>query len=108
MEHNTFITTASIYGSVPLTDRKAIRLVSIEPGEGEDDIHYTLEVIRSNSAFKYSALSYRWGSPVDTVPIVLEGQTFQVTTNLEAVLLQLRQPSTREVLWIDALCLYLD
>jgi hypothetical protein len=105
MDHNTFIIMASIYESVPLTDRKAIRLVSIEPGEGEDDIHCTLEVIRSNSAFKYSALSYRWGSPSDTVPIVLEGQTFQVTTNLEAALRQLRKPSTREVLWIDALCI---
>lgn len=105
MEHNTFVTTASIYDSVPLTDRKAIRLVSILPGGVEDDIHCTLEVIRSKTIFKYSALSYRWGSPSDTVPIVLEGQTFQVTTNLEAALRQFRKPRTREVLWIDALCI---
>lgn len=105
MEQNAFITTASVYDSVPLTDRRAIRLVSILPGGVEDDIHCTLEVIRTMNAIKYSALSYRWGSPSDTVPIILEGRTFQVTTNLEAALRQFRKPSTKEVLWIDALCI---
>lgn len=54
---------------------------------------------------KYTALSYAWGDPLATTPIVVNGIEARVTFNLEAALRHIRKPSCAVVLWIDALCI---
>lgn len=54
----------------------------------------------------YAALSYTWGSPDITTPILLNGIEYQVTTNLAAVLERMRCTGYEgSALWIDALCI---
>lgn len=50
-------------------------------------------------------MSYVWGNPSETKPIILDGEPFDVTVNLEAGLRAMRKQSNRYVLWIDAICI---
>ena len=60
------------------------------------------------TAVKYLALSYRRGHRKITVPVTVQGQPSQVTTNLEAAIRQFRNSKNSQVMWIDVLLLYLD
>jgi hypothetical protein len=53
----------------------------------------------------YEALSYVWGDLNENLPIFVNGNRFNVTTNLHAALLQLRNHSIERILWIDAICI---
>jgi hypothetical protein len=53
---------------------------------------------------EYQALSYCWGDPTITKPIMIDGVVVYVTANLEAGLQQLRAVHI-STLWIDALCI---
>ncbi|TLS21629.1 uncharacterized protein PpBr36_09642 [Pyricularia pennisetigena] len=44
---------------------------------------------------RFKALSYTWGNPQDTKPILLDGEQVQVTSNLEAYLQQLCHPTEK-------------
>lgn len=46
-----------------------------------------------------------WGDPKDTVPIILDGHVFNITTNLESALRHLRWEDTARTFWIDAICI---
>lgn len=49
-------------------------------------------------------LSYCWRDPLVTVPIQVDGRVEHITTNLEAVLRELRARRIKTV-WVDALCI---
>ena len=53
----------------------------------------------------YEALSYAWGDPKQTVPIIVNGQSRQVTINLRNALQHIRRESEDVHLWVDALCI---
>ncbi|KAF7938340.1 hypothetical protein EAE99_002012 [Botrytis elliptica] len=95
-----------------------IRLVSIKAGNADDPIELEMNHVKFHpvaiygvlpSFFPnvptYEALSYAWGESEDTVPIKLNGQPFNITTNLHSALLVLRDNSNPPSLWIDAICL---
>ncbi|RDW58643.1 hypothetical protein BP6252_13119 [Coleophoma cylindrospora] len=52
----------------------------------------------------YQALSYTWGPPKPTAPIICNGQVLNVTMNLYEALLYLRHRGVRRI-WIDAICI---
>jgi len=57
---------------------------------------------------EYTALSYAWGSPSLTTPILLNGHPHHVTLNLASALRHLRHASSSSkklTLWIDAICI---
>ncbi|KAF2022703.1 heterokaryon incompatibility, partial [Setomelanomma holmii] len=67
----------------------------------------------------YIALSYTWGDPNDTVPVLCNGRVIAVTRNLKEALWQFREDRKRLVrsksstmsrsrllhFWIDAICI---
>ncbi|KAM0147032.1 hypothetical protein ACHAQE_010459 [Botrytis cinerea] len=53
----------------------------------------------------YEALSYVWGDPKQTLSIYVDKAQFQVTVNLHAALLQLRDYSFERIIWVDAICI---
>ena len=53
----------------------------------------------------YKALSYSWGDPSLTSPIIVDGSIIRVTRNLELALRHLRLPDQTISLWVDALCI---
>jgi Heterokaryon incompatibility protein (HET) len=107
---------------VPLRNPWDIRVVLLRPGEGEEMIRCDQKVIHVKGAEElggpshksggaliktvpYIALSYCWGDPSVTLPILLNGCSFQVTVNLHSFLQHFRQSRTVSVLWIDAICI---
>ncbi|KAJ9161183.1 hypothetical protein NKR19_g2486 [Coniochaeta hoffmannii] len=64
---------------------------------------------------RYTAISYTWGDPYVTDPILVAGQNFEVTTNLAACLRRLairqaaKDPAEEGLnLWVDAICINQD
>jgi hypothetical protein len=101
-------------------DTESFRLASISPGIHPDtncqvpSITLTTHVLSSASDLAYNALSYTWGSPRDgpsdtndaTNPsILLNGQPFEVQSNLYDALLELQVSCSETPIWIDALCI---
>ncbi|KAK7724759.1 hypothetical protein SLS63_008453 [Diaporthe eres] len=89
---------------------KSIRLATIYPGVGDDDVLVDLHIesFTMHSPPRYEALSYVWGStePPELVWVGGPGRaTLQVTTNLRTALQHLRYPDQERVMWVDALCI---
>lgn len=100
---------SSRYVFEPLTHiAGAIRLVKILPGNRCDDIRCKLRLdhlSEQDEPPKYSALSYVWGDKENTRQIILDGHPFEVTRNLHAALLYLRDTMQTRFFWIDAICI---
>jgi Heterokaryon incompatibility protein (HET) len=90
----------------PLNSNKEVRefrLLKLLPAmDFNDDIR--CELLYSPN-IEYEALSYVWGDPDVTVPILLHGIPHPVTTNLELALRYIRYAEEPRVLWVDALCI---
>jgi hypothetical protein len=87
---------------------RLLRLHSSAIAEAEIACHikeYPFESDRGASRL-YEALSYVWGPPADTKSITLGSKALEVTKNLHAALLQLRDPFIDRFLWVDAICIH--
>ncbi|CAG8972515.1 hypothetical protein HYALB_00001207, partial [Hymenoscyphus albidus] len=84
--------------------RDEIRLVTILPGECDDEISCTISHVSLLDSPQYMALSYCWGDARKTEDIYLNNQVFPATANLKAALLRLRN-SEFATWWIDAICI---
>lgn len=97
------------YEALPTTT--SIRLLQL--WSNSDTIRCTLKIVSLDEAPAYTALSYCWGAPKGTIPIVY-GDTrdvLHVTPNLYSYLKQLNNGALEDVpdyLWIDALCINQD
>lgn len=89
-----------------LTESKETRLIWVQPGSWEDDIHCKfsqMSLVLDNNVPAYTALSYAWGSPGVKNPIWVTGQQLLVTVNLECALRHLRLSDRPVLLWVDAI-----
>ena len=92
-----------------LRPHSEIRLLCVLPGRVSDPIICTTSVVSlAEAEGRYNALSYCWGSQDRTRPITCDGNSFNVTLNLESALKRLRAPDIPQSLWIDQLCIYQD
>ncbi|KAI1173990.1 heterokaryon incompatibility protein-domain-containing protein [Nemania sp. FL0916] len=88
-----------------------IRTVRLLPGAPEDPVRCTLKEVpltRDNTCLNYEALSYVWGDPKDTVPILVNELQFHITRNLNDALCQFRRIGKGFLetdIWIDAICI---
>jgi hypothetical protein len=53
----------------------------------------------------YEALSYVWGDPEITFPILIDGQSYHVTENLHVALQKMRRKTEPRLMWVDAICI---
>jgi len=81
---------ATPYTPLPSNDPSATRLVKILPAGFHDPVQCELETISLTNEPSYIALSYVWGDPIDTVPILLDGVEHGVTKNLDSFLRHLQ------------------
>ena len=98
---------SDVYRPLDVSTRE-IRLVSLEPGSGHDNIScqiFYTRLGRQQDVLEYEALSYTWGQMHSLRSITLNGSPFVVTKNLEAALRQLRLTQKARVIWVDALCI---
>jgi len=80
-----------------------IRLVVIDPGDWDTPISCRLLYRRLNQGSDYVALSYAWGSPRATKPVLVNDVEVQVTVNLESALRHIRRRKGPRTIWIDAI-----
>ncbi|KAG7059330.1 HET-domain-containing protein [Colletotrichum scovillei] len=84
----------------------ALRCVELLAGYGSQPISCKLKPSTLGQIqYKYEALSYAWGDTTKKVEILLEGQPFKITINLETTLRRLRSAKEDRLLWIDAVCI---
>ena len=87
----------------------SIRLLRLKPNRDETAViecellDYALE--SGKGTHLYEALSYVWGNPDKTVPILIGEHCFKVTKNLHAALLRLRNHYFERIIWVDAVCI---
>ena len=98
-----------------LTSDGGIRLVRILNAEYRSDIDQSLVIRCEMQQFNpvdcpsYNALSYSWGPPPDSTPIIINGGVCRIRQNLfEFLRLTRRESSISDYYWIDALCINQD
>ncbi|KAK4505368.1 hypothetical protein PRZ48_003331 [Zasmidium cellare] len=97
---------SKIYESLPLDPSTfSTRLLTILPGATDNAIKCRLRSTRINANTSYEALSYTWGDAHLCRNIIVNGQQFAVTTNLEQALRALRRCDRRRTIWVDAVCI---
>jgi hypothetical protein len=86
---------------------REIRLLTFLKRDAADTLlHFTLSHVSLNKTPTYSALSYVWGEPSNTVPIVVEGFLVDVTANLRHALEALFvNDRVNHPIWVDAICI---
>jgi hypothetical protein len=99
------------YQYSPLSERlNNIRLLRLLPAETEDfDIRAELLEYSLTESHKsrhsYEALSYVWGDCDPPRTVFIGDDHLDVTPNLHAALIQLRDDSFPRIIWIDAICI---
>ncbi|VUC32918.1 unnamed protein product [Clonostachys rosea] len=97
------------YEHQPLESQSSIRVLSIAPARLPDSciechVHH-IDLKKNHRRQSYEALSYVWGSPKGTIPILCDGDELLVTPNCHDALTRLRLPRRSRTLWIDAICI---
>jgi hypothetical protein len=92
-----------------LPDISRIRLARIHPSVPGQPLEVILisAPITSATQMNYLALSYCWGDQTEKVPIICNGNNFEITSNLHEALARIQNdpdygPSH---IWADALCI---
>ncbi|KAK3333556.1 heterokaryon incompatibility protein-domain-containing protein [Cercophora scortea] len=94
---DAFASSTSPHTPLSPTDPSQIRLLRLYAGASDDPIRCELHHVSLTSTNPppqpgqhgrplFTALSYTWGDPSVTAPILLDGSPFEVTTNLRAFL----------------------
>ncbi|KAK8017278.1 hypothetical protein PG991_008354 [Apiospora marii] len=87
-----------------LESPRLIRLVILEPGDWGSPISCRLDCRSlADKSINYVALSYAWGAPKITRPVLVDGIELEVTVNLESALRHLRRQSEPLAIWVDAI-----
>ncbi|CVK96142.1 uncharacterized protein FPRN_12166 [Fusarium proliferatum] len=89
----------------PITGDREIRLLILQPGARDDVLECELVNAELSWRTRFEALSYAWGDDTTTHELKCSGHNIGVMANLHDALLDLRLPTQRRVLWIDALCI---
>jgi len=85
-----------------------IRLLGLLPGSRSDPIVCSLNHARLSERPKYEALSYMWGPETHEKTMIINGDNREIRENLWAALSHLRYTNRSRILWVDAICLYVD
>lgn len=96
-----------LYSPLP---KDCIRLLQLLPSESGNKPRLKLidNVPYLQGEVKYTALSYCWGDPTDTLPATVNGQEFKITRNLHEALVPITSHHTDLVgthLWVDSICI---
>lgn len=87
-------------------DAREIRLLSLAPGESDDDLIITLQTASLKDGWAaYVALSYAWGTETSPNKVLVNGHRMFIPENLDSGLRHLRQSNFFYTIWIDAFCI---
>lgn len=96
-----------VYAEHPLSHNNNVRLIGLppkaDPAEITRRVAVELEAVPFQQAPQYTALSYVWGSPQDTITILISGHPVSVRANLWGFLSIISQSDSIKYIWVDAL-----
>jgi hypothetical protein len=88
------------------------RLFELCPGKGSEPLqgilrHHSLDDVSSasNTAIRYTALSYQWGSSLPPFEVTTPEGTIPIMLSLYNALRLIRHPTEKLTIWADALCI---
>lgn len=98
------------YKYQPLNGPKAIRLLKLKAGTGQDKLEGTLVYasLCLTDCWKYVAISYQWGVNLKPCEILTPEGIIPITSSLNGALLRLRKPDADRLVWADAICINQD
>ena len=82
---------------------ETFRVFELLPGVEGDPISCLLHDANWADLPVYEAISYAWGDPKATTPVILDGKRLDVTVNLQTALKHFRHQDRSRVLWADAI-----
>ncbi len=99
-----------LYHSLPELGSGEARFIHLHPGNLSDPLVCTINTASLGTSPEYEALSYTWrnSESVDgfpDVPVLINGVTVYVLSNLGLALKCLRHERSERALWIDFLCI---
>ncbi len=90
----------------PLKHAENTRLCGLYPGSGDETLACSIHEIGPElEVYKYSALSYAWGTNDLPCALVCDGQRLPISQSLWSALRRLRNESKVGMLWVDAICI---
>lgn len=90
----------------PLSSHDCIRILSLEPGSGNDIIQCTIkERPLAEAEGQYEGISYVWGTDGPTAKILCDGNELYITANLDDALRRFRLKEELRFVWVDAVCI---
>ncbi|MCJ1485830.1 hypothetical protein MMC06_006005 [Schaereria dolodes] len=100
--------TLTLYSYSTLNQSEDIRLLVIDPGQGDDEIFCTLSHQNLKTRPSYQALSDTWDANIRTHGMKISNDILPVTANLHSALKCFRDPDLQRTLWVDAICINQD
>ena len=88
-----------------MLDDSQFRVFCLLPGDFDDRIEGSLEVVSLDNHPEYCALSYVWGNDSASESLLIDRKELVLTRNLEVALRHLRSTTYPNLLWIDAICI---
>ncbi|KAF9764056.1 hypothetical protein IL306_002898 [Fusarium sp. DS 682] len=93
------------------SSRQEIRLLTLHASASKNEeiectlSHAVLNSTTDSMVLAYEALSYVWGEPEFSEPIILNDHIFFITPSLKYILSCLRRKDQDLVIWVDAICI---
>ncbi|KAH7094307.1 heterokaryon incompatibility protein-domain-containing protein [Paraphoma chrysanthemicola] len=91
------------YSHKPLSSRKSIRVLELQPGQPGDTLRGKLIEVPLTENTIFDALSYCWGEPKFDSDFICDGKIYQVTKSLATALNHIRNINEPITVWIDQL-----
>lgn len=100
--------TAEPYRYEHFRDSYSIRILTLEPGVGDEPLVGSLKFENLDFSPEYEAISYVWGTEGRCSEILIDGRVLPLTRSIEGALRRMRHASSRRRLWADQICINQD
>lgn len=98
---------SSIYKPLERTEKQIRLLHVIKPATKEATLCCEIKVLSllPDHVDQYTAISYCWGAPEPTTPLMVDGKRLSVPINTEAVIRSAVDAEPNSLFWVDAVCI---
>ncbi|KAJ3518005.1 hypothetical protein NM208_g14622 [Fusarium decemcellulare] len=93
------------YEYAPFQDKYSIRILTLEPGTGDDPLVGSLTVENLDFSPQYEAISYVWGTEDRCSEIICDGRVLPLTQSIRDALRRMRHATSKRRLWADQICI---
>lgn len=90
---------------LPFSDDQSIRVLTLQPGSGDDPLVGSLSSEQLDSAAAYDAISYVWGTGSRRFELLCDGRVLPLTASIHDALRRVRMRDEPRRLWADQICI---